>query len=111
MKRMSFPWYALRSRRFPAERIAFRPGKTLKSGWRAMMTQFARPRVAILALTAALAACGAKDAAPVRGADTARTTSDSASGSVTASPGPRDTAYGPKNTMGRIPVLEYHVIG
>src|SRR4051812_41117970 len=112
MKRMSFHWYALRSRRFPAGRIAFGKGQTPKLGQRAMITRIARPRAAALVLTAVLAACGAsKDAAPARGGDTARTSSDSAAGSVSAATGPRDTTWGPRNTMGRIPVLEYHVIG
>jgi hypothetical protein len=35
---------------------------------------------------------------------------DSAAGTVSAASGQRDTTYGPRNTMGRIPVLEYHVI-
>jgi hypothetical protein len=64
----------------------------------------------LISLTAALAGCAAKDTANNRPADSAGTTSDSAAGSVTASTGPRETKWGPKNTMGRIPVLEYHVI-
>jgi hypothetical protein len=65
--------------------------------------------VAGLALTAVLAACGGRTA-DSRPADSTGTTPDSAGGSVAASAGPRDTTYGPRNTMGRIPVLEYHVI-
>src|SRR3954471_23139451 len=72
-----------------------------------MKTRIACPHVAALALTAALAACsGAKEAAT---RDTAHTTRDSANGSIGAA-GQRDTSYGPKNALGRIPVLEYHVI-
>ena len=65
--------------------------------------------VAALALTAALAACGSSEAPA---ADSSlHVTTDSAAGKVTAATnGPRDTTYGPRNTMGRIPVLEYHVI-
>jgi peptidoglycan/xylan/chitin deacetylase (PgdA/CDA1 family) len=63
--------------------------------------------VAALALTAALAACGGARDAPV---DTSMTIADSAAGTVTASTGRRDTTYGPRNTAGRIPVLEYHII-
>lgn len=70
----------------------------------------ARRGVAVLALTAALAACGAEDATPAGDSATA-TITDSAAGKLTATTsGPRDTSYGPRNTMGRIPVLEYHII-
>jgi len=73
----------------------------------------ARRGVAGLAFTAALAACGGGKPAP---ADSAKTTTDSAAGVV-----PPDTSHqenprsvgsptGPRNTLGRIPVLEYHVI-
>ena len=72
-----------------------------------MTTTFARPQLAVLALIAALAACGGEHQPA---ADSAQpTTTDSAAGKVTEN-GPRDTTYGPRNTMGRIPVLEYHVI-
>lgn len=71
-----------------------------------MTWSFSRPRLAALAVTAALAACsGGKEEAR----DSAAAT-DSAAGVVTAAPGPRDTTWGPRNTMGRIPVLEYHII-
>jgi hypothetical protein len=73
-----------------------------------MMTRIGRKSVAGLALTAALAGCGGAKSTP---ADTTKIIADSAAGSVTASTGRRDTTHGPKNTMGRIPVLEYHVIG
>jgi peptidoglycan/xylan/chitin deacetylase (PgdA/CDA1 family) len=72
-----------------------------------MTTRIARPTVAGLALTVALAACGESKATP---ADSAATLPDSAAGTVSTAPGQRDTTYGPRNTMGRIPVLEYHVI-
>jgi hypothetical protein len=64
-----------------------------------------------VALTAALAACGGDKAAQSTpaGSDTAArtTTPDSAAGAVSNA----DTTFGPRNTMGRIPILEYHVIG
>jgi hypothetical protein len=72
-----------------------------------MTTRIARQTVAGLALTVALAACGGSKAAP---ADSTATLPDSAAGTVSTAPGQRDTTYGPRNTMGRIPVLEYHVI-
>src|SRR5207253_10075440 len=53
-----------------------------------------------------LAGCGSSKPA----GDTAKTTSDSAGGSVATASGGRETKWGPTNTMGRIPVLEYHVI-
>src|SRR5689334_14784359 len=104
---MLYGWYAPRTRRFPACPVSVPGGQTLKSGKRAMTTNFARRHMAGVALIAALAGCGgSKEAKP---ADTARTTHDSAAGNVATS-GPRDTTYGPANNMGRIPVLEYHVI-
>lgn len=78
-----------------------------------MKNTFPRGSAALFALTAALAGCGggertaAEKGAP--GDSAAVTVRDSAAGSV-AEAGPRDTSYGPRNTMGRIPVLEYHVI-
>jgi peptidoglycan/xylan/chitin deacetylase (PgdA/CDA1 family) len=73
-----------------------------------MQNTVARRNTAVLALTAVLAACGggSENARP----DSTGTTPDSAAGRVAAAPGPRDTSYGPRNTMGRIPVLEYHII-
>jgi hypothetical protein len=77
-----------------------------------MTKRFARLRLPVFIATAALAACGgSKDAPAAREGDSARTTADSAAGSVSAQAGPRETKWGPRNTMGRIPVLEYHVIG
>ena len=64
----------------------------------------------LISITAALAACGAKDSASTRAPDSTAVTVDSAAGNVSRSTGPRETKYGPRNTMGRIPVLEYHVI-
>lgn len=62
-----------------------------------------------MALTVALAACGGDKGSrtPAVATDTAAaaTTPDSAGGTVTAS-----APSGASNTMGRIPVLEYHVI-
>jgi hypothetical protein len=69
-----------------------------------MNTPFARHHVTA-ALMAALAACSGGEKAPG--------TADSASGNVAqsvAQPEARDTTWGPSNTAGRIPVLEYHVI-
>jgi peptidoglycan/xylan/chitin deacetylase (PgdA/CDA1 family) len=78
-----------------------------------MKNTFARGSAALLALTAALAGCGGGEkAAADQGAPAdpaAATVRDSAAGNV-AEAGSRDTSYGPRNTMGRIPVLEYHVI-
>jgi peptidoglycan/xylan/chitin deacetylase (PgdA/CDA1 family) len=75
-----------------------------------MKPTFARPHVFALALTAVLAACGGggDDARAGQGDSVSAVTPDSAAGNVAA--GPRDTTYGPSNTLGRIPVLEYHVI-
>jgi hypothetical protein len=76
-----------------------------------MMTKFGNRRLAAVALTAALAACGgdkSAQSAPAASDSAAQaTTPDSASGAVARS----DTTWGPRNTMGRIPILEYHVIG
>jgi peptidoglycan/xylan/chitin deacetylase (PgdA/CDA1 family) len=78
-----------------------------------MKSTFTRGPAALLALTAALAGCGGGErpagdrSAP--GDSATATVRDSAGGNVAES-GPRDTTYGPRNTMGRIPVLEYHVI-
>src|SRR3954452_21537350 len=66
---------------------------------------------AVVAVTAALAGCSAK--ADSNKATTS-VTRDSAGGNVstTAANATRsDTSYGPANHMGRIPVVEYHVIG
>jgi hypothetical protein len=80
-----------------------------------MTKRIARLHVAALALTAALAACDTKPGSRAAGDEVKP---DSAAGTVTLrsaqgklGPGPRDTSYGPRNTTGRIPVLEYHVIG
>jgi peptidoglycan/xylan/chitin deacetylase (PgdA/CDA1 family) len=81
-----------------------------------MTTSFGRPLGMVLAFTAALAACG--DSRSASKADRGSARPDSAAGTVTAVTGPRDTSprsaragvWGPPNTMGRIPVLEYHVI-
>jgi len=69
-------------------------------------------------LAAAVAACGSKGAAAGSNAGSAGKTPDSANGAVgsataRAGGGLPDTAHGtlPPNHMGRIPVLEYHVIG
>src|SRR6185437_4363217 len=69
-------------------------------------------------LAAAVAACGSKGAAAGSNAGSAGKTADSANGAVgsataRAGGGLPDTAHGtlPPNHMGRIPVLEYHVIG
>jgi hypothetical protein len=66
---------------------------------------------AVTALTVALAGCSngkaaIKDSAVATAATTATPTTAAASGEVAA-----DTSFGPSNTLGRIPVLEYHVIG
>ncbi|HET9424795.1 MAG TPA: polysaccharide deacetylase family protein [Gemmatimonadaceae bacterium] len=74
-----------------------------------MKSSVFRPFAAIAGLTAALAGCGGERTAATPAGDSAATTSDSAAGSVSEA-GPRDTTYGPPNNMGRIPVLEYHVI-
>src|SRR4051812_4221263 len=76
---------------------------------KASMTRtLSRARAGVIALTAVLAACssGEKSASGGAPAEAPKTTTDSASGAV-ARP---DTSVGPANTMGRIPVLEYHVI-
>src|SRR4051812_16732107 len=65
----------------------------------------------VLAAMVALAGCSAK--ADTHGSETA-TTRDSAGGNVSTSAAATtqsDTSFGPANHMGRIPVLEYHVIG
>jgi hypothetical protein len=63
--------------------------------------------ITALSVTAALAACGHSSPAP---ADSAAGTvaTDSAGGEIAAQ---SDTGHRPPNRMGRIPVLEYHVIG
>jgi hypothetical protein len=66
---------------------------------------------ALAALTVALAGCSngkaaIRDSAVATAATTATPTTATAGGEVAA-----DTSFGPSNTMGRIPVLEYHVIG
>lgn len=71
-----------------------------------MKTTLGRQVIAVTTLTAVLAACGGGN----KSVDSsAVTTPDSAAGNVSANT-PRDTGYGPSNLMGRIPVLEYHVI-
>jgi peptidoglycan/xylan/chitin deacetylase (PgdA/CDA1 family) len=77
-----------------------------------MMTRFARPHVAVVALTAVLAACseGGQADGGRSGGQAVGNAPDSAAGTVVAAASQRDTTYGPRNTMGRIPVLEYHVI-
>ena len=69
-------------------------------------------------LVAGAAACGSKGGAPASNPSSAGKTPDSANGAVgsaNAQPGGGlpDTAHGtlPPNHAGRIPVLEYHVIG
>jgi hypothetical protein len=97
-------WYAPRTRRFPAgERDP--AAKIIHDHEKTMTGRLHVSSRVVLLLTAALAACSGK---PGRGDGTA-TTRDSAAGSV--DPAQTDTAYGPANLMGRIPVLEYHVIG
>jgi hypothetical protein len=103
-------WYAPRTRRFPAgDKIA--PGKTIFDQGMNMTGRVHASRRIVLAVTAALAACSAK------GDDTngvAGSVRDSAGGNVSSVPATSarsDTSYGPANHMGRIPVLEYHVIG
>jgi peptidoglycan/xylan/chitin deacetylase (PgdA/CDA1 family) len=78
-----------------------------------MKKRFSRRHVILVALTAALAGCDespARKSGDAAGDSTGAIVRDSASGSVTRA-APRDTSYGPRDTMGRIPVLEYHVIG
>jgi peptidoglycan/xylan/chitin deacetylase (PgdA/CDA1 family) len=71
----------------------------------------ARPSTAALALMVALAACGSGGSQETGGGSAAALTTDSAGGNVTrAAAQQRVTTFGPKNTVGRIPVLEYHVI-
>src|SRR5579862_8180426 len=66
----------------------------------------------VLSATVALAACGRSNAS-----STSALAHDSAGGNVDAVPaavataqGPRDTVHLASNHMGRIPVLEYHII-
>src|SRR5438105_2369944 len=73
-------------------------------------------RYAVLALTAALAACGSAGdhgASVTARSPGAAATRDSAAGNVDAVPqaAAGDSTYGPPNHLGRIPVAEYHVIG
>src|SRR5258708_5012595 len=75
-------------------------------------------RWVLLSVTAALAACGGGGEHRVAdrgaGSGTVATRGDSAAGSVEAMPvaqAKSDSSFGPPNHMGRIPVLEYHVIG
>ena len=70
-------------------------------------------RSVVAGITAALAACGSGNRTPTgdsggTAAGTVAATTDSAAGNVAMQRA--DTTYGPTNTMGRIPVLEYHVI-
>jgi peptidoglycan/xylan/chitin deacetylase (PgdA/CDA1 family) len=76
-----------------------------------MASRIARPHLAALAVMVALAGCGKSSEPHGTSTEKAGLTVDSAGGNVSrTAPQQRVTTFGPKNTVGRIPVLEYHVI-
>jgi hypothetical protein len=83
------------------------------------MTFRSASSVTLVALAALVSACGGSssakssaDSSAGAGATASTRTADSAGGAVANSTAPGDTAGRlPANHMGRIPVLEYHVIG